>query len=175
MFSTHTQELRNARNANAHRCTCEKRFRTRASLPFLLQLYSRIVCRFLGLRGRIGRRFRNRRHFQSKQWIAHALGSVARVHARQRTVDAGRGNSNIPQRLSLRPGVSYVFFSSPYLYYYTHSVNIKCLIDIGNSYMKESYSIFITNQDVRILKVMPEFIDRTLSRCCFQGCVQDIY
>lgn len=47
-----------------------------------LQLYSRIVGRFLGLRGRIGRRFRNRRHFQSKQWIAHALGSVARVHAR---------------------------------------------------------------------------------------------
>lgn len=175
MFSTHTQELRNARNANAHRCTCVKRFRKRTSLPFFLQLYSRIVCRFLGLRGRIGRRFRNRRHFQSKQWSAHALGSVARVHARQRTVDAERGNTNIPPRLSLRPGVSYVLLAhltfiiahTPWtLMSYWHR---KCIYE-------RSYPIFIRNQDVmqRILEVMLEFIDGTLWRCCFHGCVQDI-
>lgn len=48
--------------------------------------YSRIVCRFLGLRGRIGRRFRNRRHFQSKQSTAHAPRSAVRADARALTM-----------------------------------------------------------------------------------------
>lgn len=98
MFLTHAQELRNAGNAREQRCACKRAFSAANDFVVSLQqLYSRIVGRFLGLRRRIGRRFRNRRHFQSKQWIAHALGSVAPVDAcspaRQRTANTKRGRT----------------------------------------------------------------------------------
>lgn len=42
-------------------------FATSICVFFAQRRYLRIVGRFLSLRRRIGRRFRNRRHFQSKQ------------------------------------------------------------------------------------------------------------
>lgn len=48
----------------AHVCSVFPEISLRSST---LGIYSRIMGRFLGLRRRIGRRFRNRRHFQSKQ------------------------------------------------------------------------------------------------------------
>lgn len=60
-----------------------------------LRRYSRIVCWFFRLGGRVGRRFRNRRHFQSKQSSAHAPPDLLlepRAH-RARRAGTGRGGT----------------------------------------------------------------------------------
>lgn len=80
---THTQRVEECQKCKRIKVQAELAFSATADLmDSMQQRYSRIVGRFLGLRRRIGRRFRNRRHFQSKQWTAHARGS-AQQHYKQ--------------------------------------------------------------------------------------------